>query len=240
MTNKKPLKLGVNIDHIATLRNARQELFPDIIKAGLVCQKAGANSITAHLREDRRHIKDNDIISLKKELSLPLNMEMATTEEMLKIATTVKPNFVCLVPEKREEITTEGGLDIFAKQLYLKDYIKELQKHNILVSVFIEPSEKQLDACLNCGANSIEIHTGCYANSQNKQKELERIKTIAKKGSALGLNVHAGHGLDYQNVTDIANIDEIVELNIGFAIVAESVFIGLESAVLNMKALITR
>ncbi len=240
MTNKKPLKLGVNIDHIATLRNARQEGFPDIIKASEICQKAGANSITAHLREDRRHIKDSDIINLKKELSLPLNMEMATTEEMLRIATNVKPNFVCLVPEKREEITTEGGLDIFAKQLYLKDYIKELQKHNILVSVFIEPDEKQLEACLKCGANSIEIHTGSYANAQNKQKELERIKNIAQKGSALGLNIHAGHGLDYQNVSDIVDINEIVELNIGFAIIAESVFIGLENAVSKMKSLTVR
>ncbi len=234
------MKLGVNIDHIATLRNARGDGFPNILNAALVCKEAGANSITAHLREDRRHIKDEDIKILKQHAGLPLNLEMAATEEMLKIACNIKPTYVCLVPEKREELTTEGGLNVALQQSYLQGYVKELQKHGISVSLFVEPSLKQLEACLKCNTNSIEIHTGTYANTleNNQNQELDKIKKIAKEAFANNIGVHAGHGLNYNNVQNIALIKEISELNIGFAIVAKSIFIGLKQAVEDMKTLI--
>lgn len=237
------MRLGVNIDHIATVREARKTYEPDPVKGALIAQDAGADQITFHLREDRRHIQDEDVFRLRCTIKrIPLNMEMAPTEEMKKIAVDLKPERVTLVPEKREEITTEGGLDVVSMEEYLKDYIKELKENGIAVAVFIDPEKNQIDASVEVGADAVELHTGEYANSTSeskKEKELRRLKEAAKYAKKTGLDVFAGHGLTYTNVQPVASIPEIEELNIGHSIIANSIFWGLEEAVRKMKRLIS-
>ncbi|SNZ07908.1 pyridoxine 5-phosphate synthase [Persephonella hydrogeniphila] len=236
------MRLGVNIDHIATVREARKTYEPDPVKGALIAQDAGADQITFHLREDRRHIQDEDVLRLRCTIKrIPLNMEMAPTEEMKKIAIDVKPERVTLVPEKREEVTTEGGLDVVSMKDYLEKYIKELRKNNISVALFIDPEEDQIDASLQVGVDAVELHTGEYANASTdikRKKELERLKKAAKYAKEKGLDVFAGHGLTYTNVQPVASIMEIEELNIGHSIIANSIFWGLEEAVRKMKKLI--
>ena len=239
------MRLGVNIDHIATLREARKTFEPDPVKGALIAIQAGADQITLHLREDRRHIQDEDLFRLKCELkdtNVPINLEMAPTLEMKNIALEALPNTVTLVPEKRQEITTEGGLDVVSLKDYLKDYIKELKEAGIKVSLFIDPDLEQVDASLEVGADAIEIHTGEYANSygKNTEKEIQRIKETAIYAKEKGLKVYAGHGLNYENVVNIAKIKEIEELNIGHSIIANAIFLGLYEAVRKMKEIITK
>ncbi len=235
------MKLGVNIDHIATIREARKTYEPDPIKGALIAQDAGADQITFHLREDRRHIQDEDVIRLRCTIKrIPLNMEMAPTEEMKNIAIDIKPERVTLVPEKRQEITTEGGLDVLGMEDYLKDFVKELKENGINVALFIDPEENQIDASVRVDADAVELHTGEYANAtsdEKTKKELERLKKAAKYAKEKGLKVFAGHGLTYTNVQPVAAIQEIEELNIGHSIIANSVFMGLDEAVRKMKKL---
>ncbi len=233
--------LGVNIDHVATIRQARGTRYPEPVQAALVSEQAGADAITLHLREDRRHIQDRDVYMLKDVLQTRMNLEMAATSEMLKIALDVKPADVCLVPEKREELTTEGGLDVITNEDYLKDYCAELADAGIRVSLFIDADRDQIDAAARVAAPVIEIHTGHYAEASGsiaKDRELIRIQTSVSHGLEVGLHVNAGHGLDYHNVQQIAGIDGIRELNIGHAIIARAVFSGLEEAVSTMKRFI--
>lgn len=241
------VRLGVNIDHIATLRNARGVDYPCPILGAQICEQAGANGITLHLREDRRHIKDSDVYAIKNAIGIPMNLEMALTDEMLAIACDVKPDWVCLVPEKRTEITTEGGLDvalmISQQGDYLPNFIQTLQNKGIKVSLFIDPDCQQIDQSIWAGANAIELHTGAYANyhlSQNTQKtldELDRIRQCVRhaKTQSPTLIVNAGHGLTLDNVAPIAQINGIYELNIGHSIIADSVFVGLDKAVKQMR-----
>ncbi|MCH2038766.1 MAG: pyridoxine 5'-phosphate synthase [Rickettsiales bacterium] len=239
----RTLRLGVNIDHVATIRNARGGVHPSPVRAALFAQESGADGITAHLREDRRHISDNDIKELKAKISLPLNFEMAATEEMLEIALSNQPNAACIVPEKREELTTEGGLDIIKHQQRLQEITTELKQKNIRVSLFIEANEHQIDAAKEVGADIIELHTGTYTHcefgSDEQQKELAKIKRAASMADHLGIEVHAGHGLCYQTVKPIAAIEEIVELNIGHFLIGESIFVGMEQAIKQMQILMT-
>jgi len=235
------IKLGVNIDHIATLRQARLEKFPSPLLAALECEKAGANGITVHLREDRRHIQDADVFEIRKKIKTKLNLEMAVCDEIIKIATKVKPDFVCLVPEKRHELTTEGGLDVIAFRDKISKAIKVLKKAKIKVSLFIDPDIKQIIAASKVGADCVELHTGKYAQcfaKPSEKKEFKRIELSASMALKLGMIANAGHGLDYKNVSKIASIDGINELNIGFSIIARSVFVGLPKAVKEMKKLI--
>jgi pyridoxine 5-phosphate synthase len=235
------LALGVNIDHIATLRQARRGRFPDPIHAALSAEMAGADSITLHLREDRRHIQDNDVHVLKGLLQTHMNLEMAVTEEMLAVAATVRPADCCLVPENRAEITTEGGLDVASQVPRLTDATKRLAEHGIRVAVFIDPDPRQIEAAARSGAPVIELHTGAYAEATGAHQatELERLHSGARLAAGLGLEVHAGHGLNYYNVQPVAAIRNIVELNIGHAIVARALFDGLGAAVREMKQLMT-
>ena len=235
----KTLHLGVNIDHVATLRQARGTSYPDPVSAALIAEESGADSITLHLREDRRHIQDRDVHALKEAMQTHMNLEMAVTEEMLAIATEVKPSDCCLVPEKREELTTEGGLDVAAQLEKVTDACTRLAGQGIRVSLFIDPDERQLDAAVQAGAPVVELHTGTFADSEGdtQQAELKRVVAAASYGQQIGLIVNAGHGLHYENVTAIACIPEIIELNIGHAIIAQSVFDGLSAAVSNMKRL---
>ena len=238
----KPL-LVVNIDHVATLRNARGVHYPCPIEAALICEQAGADGITLHLREDRRHIKDADVYAMKDKLKTRMNLEMAVTDEMLAIAIDVKPTWVCLVPEKRQEVTTEGGLDV-ANLLELPQFIKKLQSAGILVSLFIDPDVHQIDAAISCGADAIELHTGAYAHAdidedvQVFNHELNRIREAVAytKSKTDNMLINAGHGLTRGNVANIAQIDGIHELNIGHSIIADAVFIGLDRAVKEMRA----
>ncbi len=236
------MRLGVNIDHIATIREARKTYEPDPVKGALIAQDAGADQITFHLREDRRHIQDEDVIRLRCVIKrIPLNMEMAPTEEMKKIAINVKPERVTLVPEKRKEITTEGGLDVFGMKDYLKGYIKDLKQNGIDVALFIDPEKRQIEASVEAGADAVELHTGEYANAETEEKrdkELKRLKEASGYAKEKGLKVFAGHGLTYTNVQPVASIPEIEELNIGHSIIANSVFLGLDEAVRKMKKLI--
>jgi len=230
--------LGVNIDHIATLRQARGTHYPEPVQAALIAEQAGADGITAHLREDRRHMQDRDMFLLKEMIHTRLNFEMAVTDEMLKIASQVQPFACCLVPEKREELTTEGGLDVALSLDKIKNACSHLAESDIEVSLFIDPEEKQIDAAISAGAPVIELHTGRYADATNKLqriKELKRIQQAANYAHNAGLQVNAGHGLNLYNVEDISKIPEIVELNIGHAIIAQAVFSGLETAVRDMK-----
>ncbi|MDO6565649.1 pyridoxine 5'-phosphate synthase [Alteromonas sp. 1_MG-2023] len=234
------LLLGVNIDHIATLRNARGTNYPDPVHAADVAERAGADGITVHLREDRRHIKDRDVRILAQTINTRLNLEMAVTDEMLSIAEEVKPVFCCLVPEKREELTTEGGLDVAGNLTVMKQACERLAAANILVSLFIDADKKQIDAAVECGAPYIEIHTGQYAEATNEaelEEELARLVEGIEYADKLGLKVNAGHGLHYHNVKPIAAIPQLIELNIGHAIIARAAFDGLATAVADMRKL---
>jgi len=236
------VKLGVNIDHIATLRQARKESEPDVLLAALECEKAGADGITAHLREDRRHIQDDDIYLLKKNLKTKLNLEMAIAPEIVKIALNLKPADVCIVPEKRQEVTTEGGLDVVSQKSVLKEIVAKLKGNGIRVSLFVNPERAQIIASSETGADCVELHTGRYASAFKNDRhadELNKLAESARIASEKGLIVNAGHGLDYKNVKDIAKIKGINELNIGFSIIARAVFIGLDQAVKEMKQLIS-
>ncbi len=232
--------LGVNIDHVATLRQARGTTYPEPIEAALMAEKAGADSITAHLREDRRHIQDRDIYLLKSMIHTRLNLEMAVTDEMVKIAMDVQPQACCLVPEKRAELTTEGGLDVNAALPKIKAACQQLATINTEVSLFIDPDKLQIDAAVEAGAPVIELHTGTYADAKTigeQGVELQRIKKAAAYAFSQGLQVNAGHGLTYHNVEAIAKIPEVIELNIGHAIIARAVLSGLPEAVREMKTL---
>ena len=234
------LRLGVNIDHVATIRNARGGNLPDPVRAAALAKAAGADGITAHLREDRRHIRDDDMKKLREEVDLPLNFEMAATDEMLAIALETKPHAVCLVPEKREERTTEGGLDAAGGHNHLKHFVSELGEAGIRVSLFIEASEAQLDAAKSLGAPVVEIHTGAYCDAETEEersRELDRIRRAVQYGAGIGLEVHAGHGLNFETVQPIAAMPEIAELNIGHFLIGEAVFIGLEAAIAEMRRL---
>lgn len=234
------IRLGVNIDHVATLRQARGVNYPDPIQAALSAIKGGADGITLHLREDRRHIQDVDVFSFKEILNVPMNLEMAATHEMVEIAEKVRPAHVCLVPEKRAELTTEGGLDVAQQKESIKAICEHLTRANIIVSLFIDPNKAQIDAAKRCRASTVELHTGKYAHAKTaaeKKTELERLIVAADYAHRLGLIVNAGHGLHYQNVEAIAAIPEINELNIGHSIIAHAVFVGMEQAVSEMKNL---
>ncbi len=232
--------LGVNIDHIATLRNARGTKYPDPVHAAEIAERAGADGITIHLREDRRHILDRDVRVLRETIQTRMNLEMAVTDEMVEIALKTKPEFVCLVPEKREELTTEGGLDVVGQLEKIKAATKKLSAAGIKVSLFIDADRQQIDAAKQCGAPYIELHTGHYADAaseEDQQDELKKIAAGASYAADLGIIVNAGHGLTYHNVAPIAALPEIYELNIGHSIIGRAVFDGLEKAVADMKAL---
>jgi pyridoxine 5-phosphate synthase len=234
------MKLGVNIDHVATLRQARHTLYPDIPSAIQAVERGGADAITMHLREDRRHIQDVDILSAQDYFTTRLNLEMAATEEMIGIALRVRPADCCIVPEKREELTTEGGLDVVGMGQRLADACARLAEGGVRVSLFVEPDVALLDAIRTTGAPVIELHTGTYANARDgmaREAELQRLRDMAGAAHAAGIQVNAGHGLDYENVTAVAEMSDLVELNIGHSIVARALFVGLEQATREMKAL---
>ena len=241
MNTAGPLKLGVNIDHVATLREARGTPYPSPAEAAVIAEQAGADSITVHLREDRRHIQDRDLVEIGKVMRTHMNLEMAVTDSMLEIAGQTRPADCCLVPEKREELTTEGGLNVVAGLDRVKQACRRLADCGIRVSLFIDPEHEQIDAALECGAPVVELHTGCYADASGAERDAELLRVVAAAQYAdeLGLIVHAGHGLHYDNVTAIAGIAPIVELNIGHAIVARAVFDGLTVAVGEMKRLMS-
>ena len=234
------LRLGVNIDHVATIRNARGGDRPDPVRAAIMASKAGADGITAHLREDRRHITDEDIDRLMAEIDLPLNLEMAATKEMLAIALRHKPHAACIVPERREERTTEGGLDAASQFEHLLPFVERLGEAGIRVSLFIEPSERQVEAALRLGAPVVEFHTGRYAHQDGAElvDEIRRISDCAALAAKNGIETHAGHGLTYDNVVPIAAIPQIAELNIGHFLIGEAIFTGLDASVRHMRALI--
>jgi pyridoxine 5-phosphate synthase len=237
----RPLRLGVNIDHVATIRNARGGDHPDPVRAAEIVASVGGDGITAHLREDRRHIRDEDLRRIQDATDLPLNLEMAATDEMLAIALSHKPHAACIVPEKREERTTEGGLDAAGQHNHLQRYVDTLREADIRVSLFIEASERQLDAALRLGVPVVEFHTGEYAHAQldgeHVARELKRIADMSALAAKNGIEPHAGHGLTYENVQPIAAIPQLAELNIGHYLVGEAVFVGLEEAVRRMRDL---
>lgn len=235
------IRLGVNVDHVATVRQARMIDMPDPVEAALLAEQSGAEVITVHLREDRRHIQDGDVARLRQRLRARLNLEMAGTPEMTRNALTLKPDDACLVPERREELTTEGGLDVVTHGKQLKDVVSRLREAGIRVSLFVDPDLKQLEASRELGADGVELHTGTYCNAQGPrlEQELEAVRRAAASATGLGLEVHGGHGLNTGNVTPIAAIEEIVELNIGHSIVARAIMVGMARAVEEMKALIT-
>ncbi|MDX8398637.1 MAG: pyridoxine 5'-phosphate synthase [Gallionellaceae bacterium] len=235
------IKLGLNIDHVATLRQARGSRYPNVVRAALICEEAGADAITLHLREDRRHIQDADVATLRGMLQTRMNLECAVTEEMINLALRTKPHDLCLVPEKREELTTEGGLDVVKYFDAVQRATQRCTEAGIRVSLFIDADERQLDAAKKAGAPVVEIHTGKYADADSvaeRAAELERIRRGVLHAHELGLQVNAGHGLHYHNVRPIVAIPHIEELNIGHSVIAEALFIGLEQAVKNMKALL--
>ncbi|MFP1870261.1 pyridoxine 5'-phosphate synthase [Lonsdalea quercina] len=234
------LLLGVNIDHIATLRNARGTAYPDPVQVAFVAEQAGADGITVHLREDRRHITDRDVRLLRQTIQTRMNLEMAVTDEMVAIACELQPHFCCLVPEKRQEVTTEGGLDVAGQQEKMQDAVKKLKAAGINVSLFIDPDRAQIDAAVACAAPYIELHTGAYADADGdeaRQYEFERIRDAATYAAAKGIRVNAGHGLTYHNVQPIAALPEMHELNIGHSIIGRAVMSGLPAAVAEMKSL---
>ena len=235
------IKLGVNIDHVATLRNARGGNYPNVVQSAKVAEQSGADSITVHIREDRRHIQDRDIYLLKDTIKTKLNLEMAATEEMLRISKKLLPDYVTLVPEKRKEITTEGGLDVKNNEKYLKNYVNSLKSSNIEVSAFIDPANDQINSSGEIGFDFIELHTGKYADlkGQDQYVELQKIIESSYYAVDIGLVVNAGHGLNYQNVKKIASINNMNELNIGHSIVSRALAVGLERAVREMKTLIS-
>lgn len=237
----REITLGVNVDHVATLRQARGTVYPDPVRAALLAEKAGADGITVHLREDRRHIQEADVRALRNRLATKLNLESAVTQEMLDIACEVGPEDVCLVPERREELTTEGGLDLSADPRRYRDAVAQLAAADIRVSLFIDPEPEQLRIAADCGAPVVELHTGRYADSASeaeRRREHERLQQAADLACSLGLAANAGHGLNYDNVRGVLDLPGLRELNIGHAIVAEAVFTGMENAVSRMKALI--
>jgi pyridoxine 5-phosphate synthase len=236
------IRLGVNIDHVATVRQARRAAAPDPLQAALLAERAGADGITVHLREDRRHIQERDVELLRERATTKVNLEMAVTPAMVMFAEKLRPNDACFVPEKREELTTEGGLDVVAHRTKVKEAVIRLQDRGIHVSLFIDPEGAQIEAAREVGAYAIEIHTGSYCNVTGLEREKERraISKAATFARNLGLEVHAGHGLDYDNVTPIAQIPEIVELNIGHSIIARAIIYGMEQAVREMKKLLIR
>ncbi|HEY3644181.1 MAG TPA: pyridoxine 5'-phosphate synthase [Gammaproteobacteria bacterium] len=236
------IALGVNIDHVATLRQARGTVYPDPVEAAALAEGAGADSITVHLREDRRHIQDRDVLELRKTIKTKLNLEMAVTDTMLAFALKVKPDDCCLVPERRAELTTEGGLDVRGQLAKLKEACARLGAAGIRVAPFIDPDLEQIDACAAAGAPVVELHTGAYAEADgaNQARELHRLMEAARHAAKLGIQVHAGHGLHYQNTQPVAAIPEIVELNIGHSIVAKAVMMGFPAAVRDMKQLLVQ
>lgn len=240
------LRLGVNIDHVATIRNARGGDHPDPVRAAEMAAAAGANGITAHLREDRRHIRDHDIERLMGEIDLPLNLEMAATEEMLAIALRHRPHAVCIVPERREEVTTEGGLDAAGQHNHLKPFVSRLGDVGVRVSLFINADIAQLEAAVSLGAPVVELHTGAYAHAGDEgdaakfAAELERLAASARAGAAMGLEVHAGHGLTFDNVSAVAALREIRELNIGHFLIGEAIFDGLPATIVRMRDLMNK
>ena len=238
----KKIRLGVNIDHVGTVRNARGEQYPSPLKAALIAQKNGADSITIHLREDRRHIIDSDLKKIKSKLKIPLNLEIAATKEMLRIALKHKPPFICIVPEKRKEVTTEGGLNLNFNKILLKKIINKLKKNKIRVSLFIEPNVKDIYKAKLLNVDCIEIHTGKFCNlvNQNKnfKKEIKKIKTAVNLGNSLGLEVHAGHGLTYKSAKILSSVKGIKEFNIGHFLIGDSIFIGLKNSINKFKKII--
>ncbi len=235
------IKLGLNIDHVATLRQARGARYPNLVRAALICEEAGADAITIHLREDRRHIQDADVEILRTMLQTRMNLECAVTDEMIDNALRIKPHDICLVPERREELTTEGGLDVIKYFDQVKSATQRCTEAGIRVSLFIDPEEKQLDAAKAAGAPVVELHTGSYADADSvpeREQELARIHHAAVYGHGMGLQINAGHGLHYHNVQPVVAIPHIAELNIGHSVISEAVFIGLAQAVKNMKALL--
>ncbi len=246
MSTRSDLRLGVNIDHVATIRNARGGVHPDPVRAARLAAEAGADGITAHLREDRRHICDDDIARLKAEIDLPLNLEMAATDEMRDIALRHRPHACCLVPERRAELTTEGGLDVAGHSGMLHPFIDALREAGIRVSLFIDADPRQIEAASALGAPVVELHTGAYcdaavkADHHAREAELDRLRAGARLAAASGLEVHAGHGLNFDTVAQIAEMPEIVELNIGHFLIGEAIFSGLDSAVRRMRALMQK
>ena len=238
----KRIRLGVNIDHVATVRNARGENYPSPLRAALLAQKNGADSVTIHLREDRRHINEIDLKKIKNKIKIPLNLEIAATKEMLKIASKSRPPFICIVPEKRKEITTEGGLNLNHNKLFLKKLINNLKKRKIRVSLFIEPNLKDINEAKNLNADCIEIHTGKICNLINMNKnfnnELKRIKKAVKEGNKLGLEVHAGHGLTFKSAKILTKVKGIEEFNIGHFLIGESIFEGMSSVIKTFKKIL--
>jgi pyridoxine 5-phosphate synthase len=236
------LRLGVNVDHVATLRNARGGAVPDPLRAALLAIEAGADGITAHLREDRRHIRDDDMARLNAEISTPLNFEMAATPQMLDIALKIKPHATCLVPEKRTERTTEGGLDVLGGHDHLKPFVSELTRAGIRVSLFIEPAIEAIEAAVTIGAPVVELHTGAWCNAimlgetEKARREFTRLAAAAAHAQRLGIECHAGHGLDFDTAREIAKLPQVVELNIGHFLIGEAVFIGLSAAIAKMRA----
>lgn len=238
----KPCDLGVNIDHVATLRQARGTHYPSPLEAALLAESAGADGITLHLREDRRHIQDADVEAFKERLETRMNLEMAATDEMIAMAERIRPFAVCMVPEKREELTTEGGLDVLAQEPHIRDTVTRLTSAGCRVSLFIDADERQIEAAARSGAAVVELHTGRYADlesgSQARDEELKRLQQGAARAMELGLIVHAGHGLHLDNVADVASIEAVSELNIGHSLIADAVFVGLAEAVRRMRAAI--
>ncbi len=236
----KRIRLGVNIDHVATVRQARGVSYPSVVHAGHIAELSGADLITVHLREDRRHIQDTDVRALRESLQVPLNLEMALTDEMLDIVLKVKPDWACLVPEKREELTTEGGLDVVAQLQRVQDFCRTLRQADIKVSLFVDPDSEQIQASGASGANAVELHTGTYANQvkQAQQDELQRLSLASSQAAGLGLQVHAGHGLTRHNVLPIAQLEAVEELNIGHSLIADAVFLGLAESVAGMRRLL--
>ena len=236
------IRLGVNIDHVATVRNARGEIYPSPLRAALIAQKNGADSITIHLREDRRHIKELDLKEIKSKLKIPLNLEIAATKEMLRIALRSKPKFICIVPEKRKELTTEGGLNLNYKRNFLRNLIEKLKKNKSRVSLFIDPSIKDIKDSKFLKVDCVEIHTGKFCNLVNKNKnykaELKKIQNSVTLGNKLGLEVHAGHGLTYKSAKILSKISNISEYNIGHFLIGESIFVGLSQTIKKFKKIL--
>ena len=235
------LRLGVNIDHVATVRQARRIDVPDPVEAALLAEKGGADGITVHLREDRRHIQQRDVERLRAEVKSKLNLEMAVTPEMARLAEQLRPDDACFVPERREELTTEGGLDVRSQRARIRDAVERLQARGIRISLFVDPDDGQIEASRETGAHGVEIHTGRYANAAgDKSKELGEFAAAVSLARRLGLEVHGGHGLNYDNVIPVARVPEIVELNIGHSIVARAIMVGMEQAVREMKELLRK
>ena len=235
----RQIRLGINIDHVATIRNARGGIHPDPLRAAMLAAEAGADGITVHLREDRRHIRDADVSTLRERLALPLNLEMSATEAMIEIALALRPHAVCLVPERREEVTTEGGIDAAGRERELRSAVTRLSDRGIKVSLFIDPDLRQVEAAAGLRAHDVELHTGAYADAEQnlRSAELERLRAAAAATTPLGLECHAGHGLTYGNVGPVCGMPEVMELNIGHFLVGEAVFVGLAAAIREMRTI---